>query len=220
MMRRIIDLSLTLTPGMRGVSFEQAKTVDVDGWNARTLSLYSHSGTHMDAQTHFACGPETVDQIPLDRCMGRAWIARLTSLSPKAEISVEDIGEIAGQLKGGDGLLLHTEWSQHVNTPSVYRNEFQRVSATLAHWMVEQGVKFVGVEAPSVADVNNLQELTRVHQILLDARITIVEGLTNLGALQGPSTFFVAAPLKIDGGDGSPCRAFAIEEGSFAVLEP
>ncbi|NJM37109.1 MAG: hypothetical protein HC845_04115 [Akkermansiaceae bacterium] len=55
-MSRIIDLTLTLRPGMRGVAWEQAKAIESDGWNARNLHLYSHAGTHMDAQTHFAAG--------------------------------------------------------------------------------------------------------------------------------------------------------------------
>lgn len=49
MARRIVDLTLTLRDGMRGVAFEQAKTISREGWNARTLHLYSHAGTHMDA---------------------------------------------------------------------------------------------------------------------------------------------------------------------------
>ncbi|NJM37110.1 MAG: hypothetical protein HC845_04120 [Akkermansiaceae bacterium] len=62
-----------------------------------------------------------------------------------------------------------------------------------------------------MADVNDMAELTRIHQILLEANITIVEGLTHLDALSQEQVFFVAAPLKIEGGDGCPCRAFAIE---------
>ena len=75
-------------------------------------------------------------------------------------------------------------------------------------------MNILGVEPPSVADVNNKEELTRIHKILLGANITIVEGLTNLGALTREKVFFIAAPLKIENGDGGPCRAFAIEEWS------
>ena len=60
-----------------------------------------------------------------------------------------------------------------------------------------------------MADVNNLEEVTRIHQILLGAEIVIVEGLTNLDGLSSERVFFCALPLKIAGGDGAPCRAFA-----------
>jgi kynurenine formamidase len=76
---------------------------------------------------------------------------------------------------------------------------------------VAKRVNILGVEPPSVADVNNLEELTRIHKTLLGANITIVEGLANLSALTQEKVFFVAAPLKIEGGDGCPCRAFALE---------
>ena len=71
-------------------------------------------------------------------------------------------------------------------------------------------MKILGVEPPSVADVNDLEEVTRIHKILLSAGIVIVEGLTHLEAISSPRVHFTALPLKIDGGDGSPCRAFAL----------
>jgi kynurenine formamidase len=71
----------------------------------------------------------------------------------------------------------------------------------------------LGVEPPSVADVENKEELTAVHQALLRAEIVIVEGLANLDALQQEEVTFIALPLKLQGGDGSPVRAIAIENG-------
>jgi len=49
---RITDLTLTLHPGMRGVTFEPKHNFKEHGWNALTLQLYSHCGTHMDAPSH------------------------------------------------------------------------------------------------------------------------------------------------------------------------
>ena len=207
---RIIDLTLTLRDGMRGVSFEQARTVERDGWNARMLHLYSHAGTHMDAPTHFAAGPGTIDGTPLDRCTGWAWIVKLDALPDKTLITVKHLGDVTTQFAPGESLLLRTGWSRHVDNPQHYRDNFPRISDELAHWCVEKHVNILGVEPPSVADVNNKEELTRIHQILLSASITIVEGLTNLDALPQEKVFFIAAPLKIAGGDGSPCRAFAM----------
>ncbi len=212
-----IDLTLTMRPGMRGVDWEQARTVEKDGWNARTLHLYSHAGTHMDAQTHFAAGPGTIDQTPLERCMGWAWVVPLDGLADKTLITVAHLGEIADAFQPGDSLLLRTGWSRHVDNPRHYRDHFPRVSEELARWCVEHEVKVLGVEPPSVADVNDKVELTLIHQILLGANITVVEGLTNLKSLATPRVFFVAAPLKIEGGDGCPCRAFAWNNGVPAV---
>lgn len=195
---------------MRGVDWEQARTIERDGWNARTLHLYSHAGTHMDAQTHFAAGPGTIDVIPLERCMGMAWVVNLVGIANRTSITVAHLGEIAAKFQPGESLLLCTGWSRHVGDPQHYRDKFPRISEELARWCVEHEVNVLGVEPPSVADVNNQEELTHIHKILLGANITIVEGLTNLDQLPKEKVFFVGAPLKIEGGDGCPCRAFAM----------
>lgn len=207
---KIIDLTMTMRLGMRGVDWEQAKSVEQDGWNARTLHLYSHAGTHMDSQTHFAAGPGTIDVTPLDRCMGPAWVVNLEGIADKTSITTEHLGEIATKFQPGDSLLLRTGWSRHIDNATHYRDCFPRISEDLARWCVANQLNVLGVEPPSVADVNNMEELTLIHKILLGANITIVEGLTNLDQISSEKVFFVAAPLKIEGGDGCPCRAFAI----------
>jgi kynurenine formamidase len=214
-MHRIVDLTLTLRHGMRGVELETVKTFERDGWNARTLHLYSHAGTHMDAQTHFAAGPETLDLMPLERCMGPAWVVDLSGIAPGAQIEVEQLGEAADGLQSGESLLLSTGWSRHAESPALYRDRLPRIGEGLARWCVERQVRMLGVEPPSVADVNNREELTRIHQILLGGGVVIVEGLANLDRLQERKVFFAALPLKIEDGDGCPCRAFAVEGGGI-----
>ena len=70
----------------------------------------------------------------------------------------------------------------------------------------------IGVEPPSVADVNNRSELTEVHQILLRGNVTVVEGLAHLDQLRNDLVEFIVLPLKIRDGDGSPARAIALEQ--------
>ena len=207
---RIIDLTLTLRPGMRGVEIEPTRLLERDGWNAATLHLYSHCGTHMDAAMHFEAGPETIDEIPLERLMGPAWIVNLSGIAPKALISVADLGGVEKRFAPGDGLLLRTDWSRLADRRA-YRDALPRVSLSLAQWLVARKARFLGVEPPSVADVNNLAEVAQVHKTLLAGGVTIIEGLAGLDALSGNRAFFAALPLKIGRGDGSPCRAFAIE---------
>jgi arylformamidase len=217
-MSKIIDLTLPLQPGMRGVEISPKFTAARDGWNASTLQLYSHAGTHMDAQIHFEAGPETIDQHTPARCMGRAWLVNLAGIAPKALIEIGHLGNAAGQFQPGDSLLLRTDWSRQADNPAIYRDGLPRISEALACWCVEKQVKLLGVEPPSIADVNNLAEVTRIHKILLGGGVTIVEGLCHLDQLAGPIVFFAALPLKIAGGDGCPCRAFAVD--GHAAVEP
>lgn len=205
----LIDLTLTLRPGMRGVEFEPRFNFREHGWNACTLHLYSHCGTHMDAPLHAEAGPGSIDEVPLARCMGPAWVVPLDGISPRALITVASLGAVAARLAPGDSLLLRTGWSAFVDQPR-WRDELPRVSLELARWCVEHQVRMLGVEPPSVADVSNREELVAVHQTLLGGGVLIVEGLTNLGALTQAKVFFVALPLKPLRGDGSPVRAFAM----------
>jgi arylformamidase len=207
---RIIDLTLTLRPGMRGVACEPKFNFGEHGWNAQTLHLYSHCGTHMDAPTHAEAGEQTIDEVPLSQCMGPAWLVKLDGISPRALITVADLGGIATRFALGESLILRTGWSAFVDEAK-WRDKLPRVSLELARWCVEHRVKLLGVEPPSVADVNHLPELIRIHQTLLGGGVLIVEGLTNLEAIMQEKVFFAALPLKPLRGDGSPVRAFAIE---------
>jgi kynurenine formamidase len=129
----------------------------------------------------------------------------------RALIRVADLGPVADTVREGDGLLLRTGWSRRACDPS-YRDELPRVSLELAEWCVAKKIRILGVEPPSVADVNNREELTAVHKVLLEAGVLIVEGLTNLDQIRREKVTFMAFPLKVAGGDGAPVRAFAIEE--------
>jgi kynurenine formamidase len=195
---------------MRGVDWEPKYTLERDGWNAATLHLYSHAGTHMDAPVHFAAGPGTIDQVPLDRCCGVARVVHLPGTRPKELLTPDHLGAVGATFRPGEVLLLATGWGRFADDPAVYRDGLPRVGEELAVWCVDRGVKLLGVEPPSVADVTNLDELTRVHTVLLGGGVTIVEGLTGLDRLRDGEGWFVAAPLPIVGSDGCPCRAFAL----------
>lgn len=210
-MARIVDLTLPLVPGQRGVAMEPKHTLAREGWNTATWHLFSHAGTHMDAQLHFGAGPETIDQHAPARCMGPAWVVRLPGLAPRAKIGTADLGAARERLRPGESLLLHTGWSRFAADPAVFRDQLPGIAEDLARWCVERRVKLLGVEPPSVADVNDVPELTRIHRILLGGGVTIVEGLGHLDELSQERVFFAALPLRLSGGDGCPVRAFAIE---------
>jgi arylformamidase len=209
---RIIDLTQTLKAGIRGFSAEPAKSIEKDGWNARTLHIYSHAGTHVDAQPHFDAGKKGIDMVTVDSFVAECWVIDLMGIQPKSFIGVSHLGDVVEKIKPGEGLLLKTNWSKYLSQPEIYRDALPRLSENLVTWCIGAGVKLIGVEPPSVADVNNLEELTHIHQMLLKAGITIVEGLVNLDQIKREKVQFFALPLKIENGDGAPCRAIAIEK--------
>jgi arylformamidase len=211
-MSSLVDLTLPLRPGMRGVNSEPAFTVARDGWNAANWHLYSHAGTHMDAQIHFEAGHESIDTKSLAQCCGPAWVVNLVPVKPRALLTVASLGGIAEKFLDGESLLLRTDWHRHVDDPALYRDALPRIGEDLARWCVARKVRMLGVEPPSIADVNNRAEVTAIHQILLAGGVTIVEGLACLDRLNHARVTFFAVPLKLAGADGSPVRAFAFDE--------
>lgn len=207
---RIVDLSLPLDSAMPGVEITTAKRLETHGWNATTLSLYSHCGTHMDAPRHFLSNGATLDEQSLNVCVGPAMVINLEPVAPKQLFRPADFDHVEREITPNSRLLLRTGWHKRYGTPE-YRDELPRLSLELARWLVDRRVALVGVEPPSVADVNNKQELTEVHQTLFRGNVLIVEGLANLDQLSSTHVDFIALPMKVMGGDGSPVRAIAIE---------
>lgn len=208
---RITDLSLPINNDLPGVNISVVKRLEVEGWNATTLSLYSHCGTHMDAPRHFLSDGQSIDVQDLSVCVGPASVINLAPAEPRQLIGVKHLGDWADSIESGSRLLFRTDWHKRYGTPA-YRQELPRISLELARWLVDRRVAMIGVEPPSVADVNNMQELTEVHQTLLRGNVVIVEGLANVDQIRSSTVEFVALPMKVIGGDGSPVRAIAIEK--------
>jgi kynurenine formamidase len=210
--QRIIDLTLPLRDSTSGFSRQIARTLATDGFNTSNLHIYSHAGTHMDAPLHFLDGGASIDQWDLRQCAGPALVADLTHKAPQSLIAVDDLQPWAQQIGAGTRLLIATGWDSHADQAD-YRTHFPRISLELAQWLGSRRVALLGIETPSVASLHpqHTQELTDVHRALLSAGIVIVESLANLRQIQQPTVFFIALPLRIEGCDGSPVRAVAIE---------
>lgn len=209
---KITDLTLPFKEGMRGYSRDISKTLVKDGWNASTLHLYSHAGTHMDAPFHFGVSEKTIDEMPMTDFIAESVVIEIENVHPGMLVTTNHVKHLAPNDIKGKGLLFQTGWSRYWNDLDTYRNKLPRISEELAKYLVQAGIKLIGVEPPSVADVNNKEELTAVHNILLKNNVTIVEGLTNLDKITSQWVTFMALPLKVENGDGSPVRALAFEE--------
>jgi arylformamidase len=208
---QIVDLTLAYAPIIKGFSTEVAKSLSVDGWNASTLHIYSHAGTHMDAPYHFEVTNERIDEIPVSRFISDAWVVPIAIHESQQMIQIEDFDSVATKIKESDSIILKTGWHQYIGQDK-YRNELPRISEELAKWLVAKKINILAVESCSVADVNNLPEVTLIHQILLGGNIIIVEGLCNTENLTAEKVQLIALPLKIHQGDGAPARVIAIQK--------
>lgn len=210
---KYIDLTQTYDKSVAGFDMKSARQMPEDSWNASNLSIYSHSGTHMDAPIHFGVSLETIEKIPVENFFSeRAWVVKMLNISDSYIISKKDVQKLLPKFQVGDSIIIRTDWSLKLNTDS-YRNHLPRIGEDLALWCIENRVKILGVEPPSVADVNNIEEVTRIHKILL-GDVIILEGLCNLQEITNEYVSLIALPLKIKNGDGAPCRVVAIEHSN------
>ena len=205
----ITDLTQSYSTTVSGFSAEVAKTMERDGWNASSLHIYSHAGTHMDAPVHFDVGNQTIDELPVDRFMGRAWVVDIKITRDQQLITEADFEASLNNIEAGDSVIVKTGWHQFRNEER-YRKGLPRISESLAHWLVSKKINMLVVEPPSVADVNNLDEVKLIHQILFKGGIIIIEGIVNTGALTSDRVHLIALPIKIKRGDGAPARVIAI----------
>jgi kynurenine formamidase len=207
----IIDLTLTYSSSIRGFASEPAKNLEHDGWNASNLSIYSHAGTHMDSPYHFQVSDERIDQIPVERFISKAYVVTIQINQAQQLITVNDFAAIENKIQLGESIIIKTGWYQFVNSDK-YRAELPRISESAAHWLVRKKINILAVEPPSVGDVNNLTEVTKIHQVLLGGNIIIVEGISNTHRLLTETVELIALPLKIKNGDGAPTRVIAIQK--------
>ena len=216
MSRKFLDLSVSLQEGIKSdpdfmlpkinyhyhketaeemISFFPGlKKTDLpgeEGWAMETITVSTHNGTHMDAPWHFDCGEKFIDQTPLETCLGTADLVRLPNTRPRELLTVSHLGPLADTFQAGHHLLLNTNWSKRFGE-ELYVPELPRIGEELAHWCVDRGVKILGVEPLSVANVLDAEELTRIHRILLSGGVTIVEGLVNLALIPVERCFFAA----------------------------
>lgn len=208
-LRRIVDLSQPVaagTPVYPGDGPVCVTVLDQASVNLSRIDLSVHTGTHMDAPFHFWNDAETVDRIPLDRCMSAARLIDLRGIAAGGEIRREHIQACLHSALRGYAAVLQTGWSQHWGAPC-YFNDHPCLTADAAQFLVDCGVHLVAVDMPSVD-----RAPYSAHQILLGAAVPIVENLTNLEAIGSDVFQLIVLPLKLAGRDASPVRAVAVTE--------
>ena len=206
---KIIDLTLTYEEGIRGVALENAKSNSDEGWKSQMLHLYSPAGTHMAAPFHFEVNNQTIDEFEVSRFVCDSWVIHIDAYAEQ-KIKLADLNAYPDLINKGDGVIHKTGWSAFVHEDK-YRQALPGIHESLANWFVGKGINMLAVETPSIADVMDMEEVTKIHEILLDGDIIIVEGLTNLDAVSKEKVKLIALPLKIKGGDGAPARVIALE---------
>ncbi len=214
----IVDLTLPICSGgsappkMPRPVFELVRTMEKDCCRTSKISLYNHSGTHMDAPSHFLESGDTIDTLGLELCIGKAFVVDVSNLDAGKRIQAKDLGDVAGKLREGDRLLFYTGWERFY-PEEIYYHNFPALSLELAHWLVEKKISLIGIDTSSVAAVDDWDEVTTIHKVLLSNGIILIEGLSNLDKLPfGHQVDLICLPMKLVNIDGAPARVVAILE--------
>ncbi len=223
---RLIDLSQTLEEHIPNYPTHSKYFHNLWGsyWHGgRSLTyqlvMNEHNGTHVDAPAHFISDAKpqahvTIEQVPLGRLMARG--VRLDCREFKegdyvTETFIAQWEDEHGALKAGDVVLFNFGWSAHWGLRPADRRyllDWPGVSMGAAEYLIEKSAGAIGVDTLSPDPPAALAK-NPIHPVVLEKQVLIVENLTNLDQL--PDFFlFLAMPLKIRGGSGSPIRAVAV----------
>ncbi len=204
---KLHDVSISIQPGMPQwpgddpVAERPLSRTPEDVANVTLLTLTTHTGTHVDPPRHFVHDGRTIDDVPLDRWVGPCWVADATNATP--EIEIDDL-EAAGIPDGTERLILKSTnselWTSH---PSTFVEDYVGLSLRAAQWVVEHGIKLIGIDYLSIGGMKTTNVET--HQCLLGNDVIVVEGL-DLSQITPGAYELLCFPLRVRGGDGSPAR--------------
>jgi arylformamidase len=245
-MARIIDCTMIVSnKTWRGawkvdISTRSGNLIEVEGIKVKevgsTLHLSVHCATHIDSPLHRIVNGPTMDEIPLEHCMGEAAVIDLTDKGELHPITAEDLEQRGKHVRKGDIVLLKTGWTERHAGGNCERMEGLPLNLdywkkgpyptrSMAEWMVKKKVKAVGYDCPNewfhyksmeyesthLGPYQKKLEEEDVHRIHLANGILQIEYLCNLTEIKKDRVKFFAVPLKIKA-EASPIRAFAIEE--------
>ncbi|KAI0688453.1 putative cyclase [Cytidiella melzeri] len=187
-----------------------------DAATFHSLTIGTHTGTHIDAPYHFDKDGVTVDKLDLSLLTAApAIVADLTLKKAHEPITWKDMEKYESTLREGVVLLLCTGWSRKWGDSSYREHPFLEVEA--AKKIMEKGVKVIGVETLSPDEITEEGDTGLVHKVFLRDGGIIVEnlrGLERLLEVDVPGRLRVSLlPLRLVDCDGSPIRAVAWQEG-------
>lgn len=204
----IHDVTVTMTgvlpvyPGEQGINISRTKAIEKgDSMSLSHLSLGAHTGTHVDAPAHFYEDGTTVADLPLDVLIGPAVVVE----TPPGQMITAEMLPNLSIAEGAERVLFKTGSSGLLHQPQ-FSPDFVAIDPSGARWLVDRGVKLVGIDYLSVEDFG--REPAETHLTLLGAGVIIVEGL-DLGDVAAGVYELVCLPMKIPA-EGSPVRAVLI----------
>jgi kynurenine formamidase len=192
------------------------------------VTAITHAGTHVDAPWHY--GPESegkpakkVDELPLEWFFSDGVVLDLRHKRPGEKIGAEDLEEalrrIVYSLKPLDIVLIMTGRDRYLGSEEYFEQPGMTRESTL--WLVEQGIKVIGVDAygfdrkfedmaREFSETGDGRVVWEAHFAGIEREYCQIEKLANLDEIPRPAGFKVACfPVKVQGASGGWCRPVA-----------
>jgi kynurenine formamidase len=226
--RNVVDLThpfspaLPVYPGYRPMQVRSRTTIEQNGYANNEVTFDEHTGTHVDAPSHFVSGAVPTDRLPVDRLIAPLVviaIADRAATDADTLVSVDDLGRWEkryGRIPAGAFVAMHSGWDARVPNADRFFNRDAKgtmhapgFGEQAARFLVDQrDICGVGVDTLSL-DAGAAQKFV-AHLAILGAGKYGVEMLTNLGGVPpSGATIIVGAPKHV-GGTGGPARVLAL----------
>lgn len=212
--KKVIDLTMEISPatkvfpGSPQPTFVAWSKFDVHGYDSELVHMSTHTGTHMDAPSHFVPGRQAIDGIPASRLVSEAVLVKV----PKKADQLIEIEDIPDGVRQGDTVVFATGWEKRYKNSGSRRHYYMTknpgLSGRAAEHLTRKRINAVAIDGPSI-DAGFDAKFT-AHSVLLQAGVLIVENLCNLDKIRQERFTLVAAPLKLAGASGSPVRVLAL----------
>jgi kynurenine formamidase len=225
---RIIDLSQEIYTGMpvypghmktviwTHLSHEECqRQLGTDfSYETRGILICDHGPTHIDSVSHLSRDPgaQSVEQLALEKCITSSICVDVSDIPLKTQFGR---GKIESELKKhgldirrGDTVLFYTAHYDRYYGQPIYMTDYPGLSREATEYIIDRGAVNFGVDSPS-PDMW-YDKTYPCHTVCAERGITHIENLCNLDKLLGKRFTFIALPLKIRAGTGSPVRAVAI----------
>lgn len=172
-----------------------------DAVNLSTLTINTHTATHVDVPYHFVENGKKLHEIDLSLFVGECRVVE-TAVRTIGATTLENLG-----IPGTERILFKTG-SSRLYREKKFSTNFSALDESGARWLAGRRVKLVGIDYLSIE--HHGSPGNAVHLTLLSAGIAILEGL-NLEQIHPGKYHLFALPLKLEGTEGAPVRAILID---------
>ncbi|SFR80259.1 cyclase family protein [Anaeromicropila populeti] len=203
-----ITENMTVYPGTEKPKLEAASTYERDGFKETLLTMFSHTGTHMDAPAHLFEQGASLDSYPADQFVGKGLVIDCRQYKEGQRIPMSCINAVRENADLAEFILFYTGWDSKWGTEEYFRN-YPCITEEVADYLIASKKKGVGLDVISIDPISDAN-LTIHRKIFSESNMVIIENLTRVGEIGNDIFTFCALPMKFKNADGAPVRAIAI----------